>query len=158
VPHDRINITSVNLQSLFKEAPLIDYFNPLDIVGADDPPESFQRQATLPPSAPLTCGSLGVAVGCSTFPLRIAYPVNARGLLRKPHPPQQVLEAGIGAEGVANSNIKTRLILGVRSRSLWTDCRLILSKSFAKGTRRNGCDCQFKDGFPRNLSCIASHY
>ena len=69
--------------------------------------------------------------------------------LRKIHPPQEVLEAGVGAEGVGNSNIKTRLILGVRSRSLWTHCRLILSKSLAKGTRRKGCDCQFKDGLPR---------
>ena len=35
-----------------------------------------------------------------------------QGLLRKFHPPQEVLEAGVGAEGVANSNIKTGPVLG----------------------------------------------
>ena len=49
VPHDRINVTSINLQSPFKEATLIDYFNPLDIVGADDPPKALQGQADLLP-------------------------------------------------------------------------------------------------------------
>ncbi len=49
MPHDRINITSVNLQSLFKEAPLIDYFNSLNVVGADDSPEALQGQADLLP-------------------------------------------------------------------------------------------------------------
>ena len=33
-----------------------------------------RQTATLPPSAPLTCGSLGVVVGCGTFPFVLAYP------------------------------------------------------------------------------------
>ncbi len=31
----------------------------------------------------------------------IAYPVNAKGSLRETHPPQAVLEAGVGAEDIS---------------------------------------------------------
>ena len=47
------------------------------------------------------------AVAAWAILFRTPTQVNANGSLREIHPPQEVLEAGVGVEGVANSNIRT---------------------------------------------------